>query len=128
MAISRTSAKKTYEDECAVKLPDEVFDPAYMSEYISQLDSSGISDVGTDDIEDEDNGAGEDGDEGKDEYEELSPKEKAWLNKVRRRKAEEYKIRANAAHLTPREHVRKDSVWEVRTKAFRSEKVSVLFP
>lgn len=107
----------TYNQESGVELPVEIFDTEYMSDFMSTVDSSDVSDVHSDDPEDND----DDGDEN-----ETGWKGKAWEAKVKRRKAEGYETRANAAHLAPAEKERGETIWEKRSKAFRSGKVSTL--
>ena len=50
----RSKAKETYETRHDCKLPDEVFDPAYMTEYHSGLDTAEVS--GCSDVSDSEEG------------------------------------------------------------------------
>ena len=95
-------------------LPDELFDADYMTSYHSGLDTSEVSVDSEDESDDSD-----------EERREVA--RAIWEKKVHEAKAAHYSRMAKKAFIPIGEQMKGAPVWEKRTKAFRSQKVSVTF-
>ena len=96
-------------------LPDELFDADYMTAYHSGLDTSEVSADSSEESE------GDDTDE-----ERRQEAQTVWEKKVRDAKQAHYSRMAKKAGISIAEQMKGAPVWEKRSKAFRSQKVSVL--
>ena len=98
-------------------LPDELFEAEYMTAYHSGLDTSEVSADSLDE------------DEGNNTDEEMrEAARRMWEEKVHKAKEAHYSRMARKANIPITEQLNGAPVWERRAKAFRSQKVSVLFP
>ena len=97
-------------------MPDELFEAEYMTAYHSGLDTSEVSADNSD--EDEDNHTDE---------ERREAALAVWKEKVRETKAAHYSRMARKANVPIAKQIKGAPVWERRSKAFRSQKVSVVF-
>lgn len=108
LSNARKKAAEAYEAIHNCRLPDEIFDPEYMSSYNSSLDTTDAE------SSDDDTDRPENAESGEEEREE----------KIKKAKEDHYRRLAKKANLSYISQLKHAPVWEKRGKSFRSEKVS----
>lgn len=128
------TARAVYDTKHNCTLPDDVFDPRYMTPYHSELDTTDVSAGELSESESESESEPSSGappsevPTSSENIESTSTRLTPRERKIKSAKAKHYAKMAKKANLTAEDEAAEVPVWEKRPQPFKSRKVSDIYP